>query len=176
MIPDGAHPVTETISPTANVTTQKTIEGETSTWTGLALSTKPNITKSTPGGAFQITEIYTGRDFDDVMDFSMQLDGFKAGYESILKDKDSTPEEKAEARAKASVERAEKFKKSVGKAVTGMKAKMHGGMADYAGKRGLIPAKTKMKKPDGRSKAYRGEGGKDALAKDKAKFAKAKDR
>ena len=33
-----------------------------------------------------------------------------------------------------------------------------------------------MKKPDGRSKAYRGEGGKDALAKDKAKFAKAKDR
>ena len=40
----------------------------------------------------------------------------------------------------------------------------------------MIPAKTKMKKPDGRSKAYRGEGGKDALAKDKAKFAKAKDR
>ena len=81
-----------------------------------------------------------------------------------------------EEKAKASKEKVEKVKKSFGKAVTKMKAKLHGGMADYAGKRGLIPAKTKMKKPDGRSKAYRGEGGKDALAKDKAKFAKAKDR
>ena len=81
-----------------------------------------------------------------------------------------------EEKAKASKEKAEKFKKSVGKAVTKMKAKMHGGMADYAGKRKLIPAKTKMKKPDGRKKIYRDEGGKDALAKDKAKFAKAKDK
>ncbi|BCU98078.1 MAG: hypothetical protein CM15mV20_1670 [uncultured marine virus] len=46
-----------------------------------------------------------------------------------------------EEKAKASKEKAEKFKKSVGKAVTGIKAKMHGGMADYAGKRKLIPAK-----------------------------------
>ena len=49
--------------------------------------------------------------------------------------------EKAEARAKASKEKTEKLKKAVGKTVTGMKAKMHGGMADYAGKRGLVPTK-----------------------------------
>ena len=83
---------------------------------------------------------------------------------------------KKEEKAKASKEKAEKFKKSVGKAVTKMKAKMHGKMADYAGKRKLIPAKTKMKKPDGRKKIYRDEGGKEVLAKDKAKFAKAKDK
>ena len=35
----------------------------------------------------------------------------------------------------------EKFKKSVGKAVQGVKAKAHGGLADYAGKRKLIPTK-----------------------------------
>ena len=48
------------ISPTANVTTENTIEGVTSTWTGLDLSTKPNFVQSTPGAAFQFTEHYSG--------------------------------------------------------------------------------------------------------------------
>ena len=48
------------ISPTANITTNNTIEGVTSTWTGLDLSTKPNFTITSPGGAFQFTESYSG--------------------------------------------------------------------------------------------------------------------
>ena len=109
--------------------------------------------------------------------FTVYLEEAKVTYGSDTEDPMVTAVKKRkEEKAKASKEKTEKLKKSIGKAVTKMKAKMHGGMADYAGKRGLIPAKTKMKKPDGRSKAYRGEGGKDALAKDKAKFAKAKDR
>ena len=83
--------------------------------------------------------------------------------------------EKAEARAKASVERAEKFKKSVGKAVTGMKAKMHGGMADYAGKRGLMPTKAAAaaKKPTKvyKSKKYKTPEGEKKYAAAKAKEA-----
>ena len=109
--------------------------------------------------------------------FTVYLEEAKVTYGSDTEDPMVTAVKKRkEEKAKASKEKTEKLKKSIGKAVTKMKAKMHGKMADYAGKRGLIPAKSKMKKPDGRSKAYRGEGGKDALAKDKAKFAKAKDR
>ena len=37
------------LSPTANLTTENTIEGVTSTWTGLDLNTKPNFTLSTNG-------------------------------------------------------------------------------------------------------------------------------
>ena len=49
------------ISPTSNLTTENTIEGVTSTWTGLDLSTKPNFTLSTNGvGSFQFTECYSG--------------------------------------------------------------------------------------------------------------------
>ena len=48
------------ISPTANITTNNTIEGVTSTWTGLDLSTKPNFTVTSPVGAFQFTESYSG--------------------------------------------------------------------------------------------------------------------
>ena len=49
------------ISPTSNLTTENTIEGVTSTWTGLDLSTKPNFTLSTNGvGSFQFTESYSG--------------------------------------------------------------------------------------------------------------------
>ena len=50
------------LSPTANLTTENTIEGVTSTWTGLDLSTKPNFTISTPNGvgSFQFTESYSG--------------------------------------------------------------------------------------------------------------------
>jgi len=49
------------LSPTANITTENTIEGVTSTWTGLDLNTKPNFTLSTNGvGSFQFTESYSG--------------------------------------------------------------------------------------------------------------------
>lgn len=48
------------ISPTSNLTTENTIEGVTSTWTGLDLSTKPNFTITSPGGSFQFTESYSG--------------------------------------------------------------------------------------------------------------------
>ena len=48
------------ISPTANITTNNTIEGVTSTWTGLDLSTKPNFTVTSPVGGFQFTESYSG--------------------------------------------------------------------------------------------------------------------
>ena len=124
----------------------------------------------------------------DLLDEGIEIDAIEGAFTEYLEEAKVTygsdtenpmvtaVKKRKEEKAKASKEKAEKFKKSVGKAVTKMKAKMHGKMADYAGKRKLIPAKTKMKKPDGRSKAYRGEGGKDALAKDKAKFAKAKDR
>jgi hypothetical protein len=37
-----------------------TIEGVTSTWTGLNLNNKPNFTMTTPGAAFQFTESYMG--------------------------------------------------------------------------------------------------------------------
>ena len=39
-------------------TSTSTIEGVTSTWTGL--SSKPNFTQTTPGAAFQFTETYQG--------------------------------------------------------------------------------------------------------------------
>ena len=48
------------ISPTLTTTTNNSIEGVTSTWTGLDLSTKPNFTITSPGGAFQFTESYSG--------------------------------------------------------------------------------------------------------------------
>ena len=48
------------LSPTSNITTENTIEGVTSTWTGLDLNTKPNFTMQTPGAAFQFTESYSG--------------------------------------------------------------------------------------------------------------------
>ena len=48
------------ISPTANITTTNSIEGVTSTWTGLDLSTKPNFTIKSPVGSFQYTESYSG--------------------------------------------------------------------------------------------------------------------
>ena len=48
------------ISPTANITTNNTIEGVTSTWTGLDLSTKPRFTITSPVGGFQFTESYSG--------------------------------------------------------------------------------------------------------------------
>ena len=37
-----------------------TLNGVTSTWTGLDLDNKPNFTLTTPGAAFQFTENYSG--------------------------------------------------------------------------------------------------------------------
>ena len=51
-----------TISPDVTTTQTNTNNGVTSTWTGLDLSAnnKPNWVQSTPGGAFQFTEHYSG--------------------------------------------------------------------------------------------------------------------
>ena len=50
----------ETISAPSITTGTNTVDGVTSTWTGIDLSNKPNFTITTPGAAFQYTESYTG--------------------------------------------------------------------------------------------------------------------
>ena len=124
----------------------------------------------------------------DLLDEGIELDAVEGAFTQYLEEAKVTygsdtenpmvaqVKKRKEEKAKAQKERAEKFKKSVGKAVQGVKAKAHGPLADYAGKRGLIPAKSKMAKPDGRKKIYRGEGGKSQLEKDKAKYSKSKDK
>jgi len=49
-----------TISAPSSTGNSNTLNGVTSTWTGLDLEDKPNFTISNPGGAFQFTESYTG--------------------------------------------------------------------------------------------------------------------
>ena len=49
-----------TISAPLSTGNSNTLNGVTSTWTGLDLEDKPNFTISNPGGAFQFTESYTG--------------------------------------------------------------------------------------------------------------------
>jgi len=46
------------ISPNAVTGNSNTLQGVTSTWTGLDASNKPNWTISNPGGSFQFTETY----------------------------------------------------------------------------------------------------------------------
>ena len=48
------------ISPGSAAGGTNTLNGVTSTWTGLDLTNKPNFTLSTPGAAFQFTESYQG--------------------------------------------------------------------------------------------------------------------
>ena len=48
------------LSPADVSTTTMTIDGVTSTWTGLDLDNKPTFNMTTPGGAFQFTESYAG--------------------------------------------------------------------------------------------------------------------
>ena len=48
------------LSPSDTTSTSITIEGVTSTWTGLDLNNKPNFTITTPGAGFQFTESYSG--------------------------------------------------------------------------------------------------------------------
>ena len=49
-----------TISSPSTTGNSNTLNGVTSTWTGLDLSTKPNFTIKSPGGSFQFTESYSG--------------------------------------------------------------------------------------------------------------------
>ena len=49
-----------TISAPSTTGNSNTLNGVTSTWTGLDLQDKPNFTITNPGGAFQFTESYTG--------------------------------------------------------------------------------------------------------------------
>ena len=58
----GVKPEGDYISPDVTTTQTNTVDGVNSTWTGLDLSAnnKPNWVQSTPGGAFQFTEHYSG--------------------------------------------------------------------------------------------------------------------
>jgi hypothetical protein len=49
-----------TISAPSTTGNSNTLNGVTSTWTGLDLDNKPNFTITNPGGAFQFTESYSG--------------------------------------------------------------------------------------------------------------------
>ena len=49
-----------TISAPSSTGNSNTLNGVTSTWTGLDLENKPNFTITTPGQAFQFTEKYSG--------------------------------------------------------------------------------------------------------------------
>ena len=49
-----------TISAPSTTGNSNTLNGVTSTWTGLDLDNKPNFTLTTPGAAFQFTESYSG--------------------------------------------------------------------------------------------------------------------
>ena len=49
-----------TISSPSTTGNSNTLNGVTSTWTGLDLNNKPNFTLPTPGDAFQFTESYSG--------------------------------------------------------------------------------------------------------------------
>jgi len=49
-----------TISAPSSTGNSNTLNGVTSTWTGLDLNNKPNFTITNPGQAFQFTESYSG--------------------------------------------------------------------------------------------------------------------
>ena len=49
-----------TLSSPTTTGNSNTLNGVTSTWTGLDLQQKPNFTITTPGQAFQFTETYSG--------------------------------------------------------------------------------------------------------------------
>ena len=50
----------DTVSAPSITTGTNTVDGVTSTWTGLNLNNKPNFTIVNPTGSFQYTESYTG--------------------------------------------------------------------------------------------------------------------
>ena len=49
-----------TISAPSTTGSSNTLNGVTSTWTGLDLNNKPHVTQTTPGDAIQFTESYSG--------------------------------------------------------------------------------------------------------------------
>ena len=152
----------------------------------------------------------------DLLEEGIELDAIEGAFTEYLEEATVTmgsapdyvsPEEKMtaavkkkkEEKAKASKEKAEKFKKSVGKVVDrikskptrvsrGLKAKAHSKLADYAGKRKLMPTKAaaaavKPKKPYMSKKYKQDPQGevkfRDAKTKyvgDKAKYDKVKDK
>ena len=152
----------------------------------------------------------------DLLDEGIEIDAIEGAFTEYLEEATVTmgsapdyvsPEEKMtaavkkkkEEKAKASKEKAEKFKKSVGKVVDrikskptrvsrGLKAKAHSKLADYAGKRKLMPTKAaaaavKPKKPYMSKKYKQDPQGevkfRDAKTKyvgDKAKYDKVKDK
>ena len=56
------------ILPSAGAVQNQTIEGVTSSWTGLALENKPSWSMTTPGGSFQFVESYSGPGLQTVTD------------------------------------------------------------------------------------------------------------
>ena len=48
------------LAPSGNTNTAVTLNGVTSQWTGLDMSTRPDFEMTTPGAAFQFTEHYQG--------------------------------------------------------------------------------------------------------------------
>ncbi len=48
------------IAPSGNTNTSITLNGVTSQWTGLDMTTRPEFEMTTPGAAFQFTESYQG--------------------------------------------------------------------------------------------------------------------
>ena len=48
------------IAPSGNTNTSVTLNGVTSSWTGLDMTNKPSFEMTTPGAAFQFTEHYQG--------------------------------------------------------------------------------------------------------------------
>ena len=134
----------------------------------------------------------------DLLDEGIELDAIEGAFTEYLEEakvtygdnrptdvrpggepeKDMTAEVKRRRaeKQKKNQERTENIKKSFTKTIRGLKAKAHSPLADHAGKEGLIPAKSKMSKPDGRKKMYRGEGGKSQLEKDRAKYSKSKNK
>ena len=48
------------LAPTGNTNTSITLNGVTSEWTGLDMTTRPDFEMTTPGAAFQFTETYQG--------------------------------------------------------------------------------------------------------------------
>ena len=134
----------------------------------------------------------------DLLDEGIELDAIEGAFTEYLEEAKVTygsdtedpmvaaVKKRKEEKAKASKEKAEKFKKSVAKTVNrikskparmsrGLKAKAHGKLADYAGKRGLMPTKSAeaAKKPTKvyKSKKYKTPEGEKKYAAAKAKEA-----
>ena len=134
----------------------------------------------------------------DLLDEGIELDSIEGAFTEYLEEavkitsgdnrptdvrpggepeKDMTAEVKRRRaeKQKKNQERTENIKKSVTKTIRGLKAKAHGKIADYAGKRGLLPTKSaeaakKPTRPSGKSKKYKTVGGEARKEADKAQY------